>query len=122
MRRNHPLKSSKSSVNVMKTTDNYDDAEALSTMARTGTKQRLIAEDILRHGSVRVAGEVFTFRELASATENFNPELLIGEGGFGRVYKGYLKNTNQVVFLSRLWLLSNLTGMEYKPRLPSEPG
>lgn len=40
--------------------------------------------------------EVFTFRELASATENFNPRLLIGGGGFGRVYKGYLSKTNQV--------------------------
>ncbi|KAL2495361.1 Protein kinase superfamily protein [Forsythia ovata] len=103
-----PLKSSKSSVNVIKTTKKYDDAEALSAMARSismhtaGSKQRLIAEEILRHGNVRVAGEVFTFRELASATENFNPELLVGEGGFGRVYKGHLKTTNQIVAVKQL--------------------
>lgn len=41
-------------------------------------------------------GKVFTFQELASATENFNPDLLVGEGAFGRVYKGRLKSTNQV--------------------------
>lgn len=46
---------------------------------------------------MRVPTEVFTFRELATATDNFNPELLVGEGGFGRVYKGYLKKTNQVI-------------------------
>lgn len=60
-----------------------------------GSKQRMIAEDVLRNG-MRVPAEVFTFRELANATENFNPELLVGEGGFGRVYKGYLKKTDQV--------------------------
>ncbi|KAK4487347.1 hypothetical protein RD792_006041 [Penstemon davidsonii] len=62
----------------------------------------MIAEDILRHGHVRVPAEIFTFRELANATENFNPELLVGEGGFGRVYKGYLKKTNQVVAVKQL--------------------
>ncbi|CAH2052634.1 unnamed protein product [Thlaspi arvense] len=39
--------------------------------------------------------EVFTFRELATATESFKQENLIGEGGFGRVYKGKLEKTGQ---------------------------
>lgn len=55
-----------------------------------------MAEDAVKNGKVRVPAEVFTFRELATATENFNSDLLVGEGGFGRVYKGYLKKTNQV--------------------------
>ncbi|WCJ35965.1 Protein kinase superfamily protein [Euphorbia peplus] len=32
----------------------------------------------------------FTLAELKSATRNFNPENLIGEGGFGGVYKGWM--------------------------------
>eukprot|EP00271_Cylindrocystis_brebissonii_P006952 TRINITY_DN1992_c0_g1_i2.p1 TRINITY_DN1992_c0_g1~~TRINITY_DN1992_c0_g1_i2.p1 ORF type:complete len:395 (-),score=55.80 TRINITY_DN1992_c0_g1_i2:2665-3849(-) len=32
----------------------------------------------------------FTYAELKAATKNFKPELLVGEGGFGRVYKGCL--------------------------------
>ncbi|XP_012848420.1 PREDICTED: serine/threonine-protein kinase PBS1-like [Erythranthe guttata] len=102
------LKTSKSSVHGIKGNKKYDDAEALSTIARSismnacGTKQRLIAEDILRHGNVRVPSEVFTFRELANATDNFNPELLVGEGGFGRVYKGHLNKTNQIVAVKQL--------------------
>lgn len=49
---------------------------------------------------MRVPAEVFTFREMAGATEKFNPELLVGEGGFGRVYKGFLKKTNQVHYMA----------------------
>ncbi|EPS65054.1 hypothetical protein M569_09726, partial [Genlisea aurea] len=68
-----------------------------------GGNQRLIAEDILRHGSLlRPTSDVFTFLELAAATDSFNPELLVGEGGFGRVYKGFLRKTNQTVAVKQL--------------------
>ena len=33
----------------------------------------------------------FTFRELAAATRGFKEVNLLGEGGFGRVYKGRLE-------------------------------
>ncbi|KAK9192166.1 hypothetical protein WN943_020782 [Citrus x changshan-huyou] len=44
---------------------------------------------------VNIAAQTFTFRELAAATKNFRPESFIGEGGFGRVYKGWLESTGQ---------------------------
>jgi hypothetical protein len=47
-------------------------------------------------GSDSTTAQTFTFRELAIATKNFRAECLLGEGGFGRVYKGYLESTNQV--------------------------
>lgn len=55
-----------------------------------------MAEEILKIGNGNIAARVFTFHELAVATNNFRPECLLGEGGFGRVYKGYLESTNQV--------------------------
>lgn len=33
---------------------------------------------------------MFTFAELKSATKNFKPDTVLGEGGFGRVYKGWV--------------------------------
>lgn len=47
-------------------------------------------------GPDHIAAQTFTFRELAAATKNFRGECLLGEGGFGRVYKGRIANTNQV--------------------------
>ncbi|CAI9090935.1 OLC1v1025831C1 [Oldenlandia corymbosa var. corymbosa] len=43
----------------------------------------------------------FTFRELAMATKNFRREFLLGEGGFGNLYKGTLQ-TGEVVAVKRL--------------------
>ncbi|KAJ8466810.1 hypothetical protein OPV22_029362 [Ensete ventricosum] len=48
-------------------------------------------------GNAKIAAQTFTFRELASATKNFRPELLLGEGGFGRVYKGCFENSGQMM-------------------------
>ncbi|KAL4609770.1 hypothetical protein ACB092_08G005400 [Castanea dentata] len=48
------------------------------------------------------AAKTFTFRELATATKNFRQECLLGEGGFGRVYKGTLQASEQVVAVKQL--------------------
>lgn len=49
----------------------------------------------------------FTFAELVVATNHFKASQLIGEGGFGKVYKGVLNN-GQVVAIKRL----NLDGLQ----------
>ncbi|XP_022153154.1 probable serine/threonine-protein kinase PBL21 [Momordica charantia] len=43
----------------------------------------------------------FTFRELATATRGFKEVNLLGEGGFGRVYKGRLE-TGEIVAVKQL--------------------
>lgn len=53
-------------------------------------------------GTRHIAAQTFTFKELAAATRNFRAECLIGEGGFGRVYKGRLDSTNQIVAVKQL--------------------
>ncbi|XP_050220787.1 probable serine/threonine-protein kinase PBL26 [Mercurialis annua] len=49
-----------------------------------------------------IAAQIFTFREIATATKNFRQECLLGEGGFGRVFKGTLAATGQVVAVKQL--------------------
>ncbi|KAK9003265.1 hypothetical protein V6N11_060829 [Hibiscus sabdariffa] len=52
--------------------------------------------------TANIAAQTFTFRELATATKNFRPECLLGEGGFGHVYKGRLESTGQVIAVKQL--------------------
>ncbi|OEL26257.1 Serine/threonine-protein kinase CDL1 [Dichanthelium oligosanthes] len=67
-------------------------------------KESASKDIILRNGSDhhQIAAQTFTFRDLAVATRNFRPDCLLGEGGFGRVYKGYLNCVNQVVAIKQL--------------------
>ena len=44
----------------------------------------------------------FTFREIATATKNFRQECLLGEGGFGKVFRGTLQGSGQVVAVRQL--------------------
>lgn len=46
--------------------------------------------------------QTFTFRQLAAATKHFRGDCLLGEGGFGRVYKGQLESINQIVAIKQL--------------------
>lgn len=44
-------------------------------------------------GELKVASQLlkFTFNELKAATRNFKPESILGEGGFGCVFKGWIE-------------------------------
>ena len=44
--------------------------------------------------------KAFTFKEMASATDNFNSSTQVGRGGYGKVYKGILPD-NIVVAIKR---------------------
>lgn len=61
-------------------------------------------EAIKDGGSDHLAAQTFTFRELAAATKNFRGDCLLGEGGFGRVYKGRLESSNQVSSVSKTYV------------------
>lgn len=67
-----------------------------------GENKRFITEEIAKFGKGNITSKVFSYRELCVATQNFHPSNMIGEGGFGRVYKGHLKATNQVVAVKQL--------------------
>ncbi|KAJ8509667.1 hypothetical protein OPV22_000101 [Ensete ventricosum] len=69
----------------------------------SGTQKHIsVAEELLRIGNGNNSTRVFTFDELSAATNNFKAECLLGEGGFGRVYKGHLEDTNQDIAVKQL--------------------
>uniref|UniRef100_A0A453AC33 Protein kinase domain-containing protein n=3 Tax=Triticinae TaxID=1648030 RepID=A0A453AC33_AEGTS len=44
----------------------------------------------------------FTYKDLAAATNGFSDRMLLGKGGFGKVYKGLLQNSKQDVAIKRV--------------------
>ncbi|KAG9441402.1 hypothetical protein H6P81_017256 [Aristolochia fimbriata] len=56
-----------------------------------------VKKAIYEDGSKHVVPRIFRFRELAAATDNFSIRCVIREEEYGKVYKGRLKSTNQVV-------------------------
>ncbi|KAL6521834.1 hypothetical protein OROGR_018403 [Orobanche gracilis] len=54
------------------------------------------------HSKTESNAMTFSYRELATATRNFRQEFLIGEGGFGAVYKGELERSGQIVAVKKL--------------------
>ncbi|XP_018437426.1 probable serine/threonine-protein kinase PBL23 [Raphanus sativus] len=66
------------------------------------SRRRYISEEIAKLGKGNISAQIFTFRELSVATKNFDPENQLGEGGFGRVYKGHIENPEKVVAVKQL--------------------
>ncbi|KAG0609823.1 hypothetical protein M758_7G016400 [Ceratodon purpureus] len=54
---------------------------------------------------------IYTYRELQTATRNFDQDMKLGEGGYGAVYKGILPNKN-VVAVKRLYTGKSKQGMD----------
>ncbi|KAG6548813.1 hypothetical protein Mapa_009574 [Marchantia paleacea] len=46
--------------------------------------------------------QMFTFKELQAATKNFDDALIVGEGGFGSVYRGQIAGTKQLVAVKKV--------------------
>ncbi|WVZ19605.1 hypothetical protein V8G54_006927 [Vigna mungo] len=57
------------------------------------------------------------FRDLKSATKNFKGDTLLGEGGFGRVYKGWLNEKNLTLLINEPTAATLSYGMNNKEGL-----
>ncbi|XP_031129740.1 L-type lectin-domain containing receptor kinase IX.1-like [Ipomoea triloba] len=70
------------------------------------SKMREKFEDEIFGNSEELGGgagpKKFTYRELARVTNNFSQQNKLGEGGFGSVYKGHLKELNSYVAVKRV--------------------
>jgi len=63
-------------------------------------KRKFITDEIAKLGKGNISSRIISYHELCDATKNFHPTNMIGEGGFGRVYKGKLQSTNQVLIIT----------------------
>ncbi|XP_019055568.1 PREDICTED: serine/threonine-protein kinase CDL1 [Nelumbo nucifera] len=95
-------KSLKMSKNEYKEVDGLASVTASISLKSDSSKKRNVAQEMQKFGNGNIASRIFTFRELAAATRNFKSECLLGEGGFGRVYKGWIEKLNQVVAVKQL--------------------
>lgn len=59
----------------------YSDGRSFTSLKTPRSEGGLLASPTLK---------AFTFNELKTATRNFRPNSVIGEGGFGYVYKGWI--------------------------------
>lgn len=90
----HPSSQSTDSPSGPPTQANYQKQECTAVTAATDTNE---ANEI-ENSSARNIG----FRDLAMATKNFRRECLLGESRAGKVYKGTLPVTGQVVVVKQL--------------------
>ncbi|XP_057544931.1 probable serine/threonine-protein kinase PBL23 [Amaranthus tricolor] len=77
---------------------------SLRTTATKGKKQHQKMLEYAERSVVdqKISAQIFTFRQMAMATNNFCIENLVGEGGFGRVYKGYIEGIDKMVAVKQL--------------------
>lgn len=54
-------------------------------------EEKIVMEDMPSSGKIVTPNmKMFTLAELRAATKNFRPDTILGEGGFGRVFKGWV--------------------------------
>ncbi|KAK4491717.1 hypothetical protein RD792_002485 [Penstemon davidsonii] len=95
-------KSLKKSIQDYKDNKSFGASFANISTKSDGSRRRYITEEIEKLGKGNISADIFTYQELSAATQNFNPEALIGEGGFGRVYKGHIERKNIDVAVKQL--------------------
>ncbi|KAK1394174.1 putative serine/threonine-protein kinase PBL5 [Heracleum sosnowskyi] len=94
---------------TVKATINENEDEKKEVSKKAVVCQSVVVQQLDRNQNFGGHGEIeetkvktFTFAEMEYATENFKPAYFLGEGGFGRVYKGKLKDSGQVVAIKQL--------------------
>ncbi|KAG5560950.1 hypothetical protein RHGRI_004097 [Rhododendron griersonianum] len=92
--------------------NHFDKAEASSNTPISFEKENPIDGGVIQ---VRGSCHCFSLHEVQIATNDFDDELVLGTGGFGKVYKGFINDgaTNTFVAIKRLNARSNQGAEEF---------
>ncbi|CAH2037741.1 unnamed protein product [Thlaspi arvense] len=77
-------KTSRSTIPSGQITSSYSTESSLGSLPTLRTEGEILSSPNLK---------AFSFNELKNATKNFRPDSLLGEGGFGCVFKGWIDET-----------------------------
>lgn len=89
------LQKAQEEINNMKTKFDKVNKELQLALDHKSSKENQISEASRTH-SLQLLSE-FSFSEIEEATCNFNPSLKIGEGGYGKIFKGILRHTDVAI-------------------------
>ncbi|KAG9443094.1 hypothetical protein H6P81_018948 [Aristolochia fimbriata] len=80
-----------SSPGTSKSASNFSSSGGVFSSSTGGSTSS--NEEVYRNGQILPTPNlrIFTFSELRSATRNFRPDTVLGEGGFGKVFKGWVE-------------------------------
>lgn len=81
------------SVGSSTITSNTGSTSSTSKFSSASTSKLSISSTLKFSEELKVASQLrkFTFNELKLATRNFRPDSILGEGGFGCVFKGWVE-------------------------------
>lgn len=73
----------------------YDSSVSQTKPDRSAWETPLVTKNVkdLRQNPGYINVDIFTHDEMRLATKNFRPDLILGEGGFGIVYKGVIDDS-----------------------------
>lgn len=81
------------SVGSSTTTSHTGSTSSTSKFSSTSTSKLSISSTLRFSEELKVSSQLkkFSFDELKMATRNFRPDSILGEGGFGCVFKGWVE-------------------------------
>lgn len=79
--------------NMSQTTSNTISTSGGSTISRISQFSARSGDETCPDGQILPSANlrIFSYLELKTATRNFRSDTVLGEGGFGKVYKGWLE-------------------------------
>lgn len=107
-------------MTVVSQTTSQTTSSTVSNISKNSQFSATSGDEVFPYGQILPSSNLreFSLAELKAATKNFRAESMLGEGGFGKVYKGWLeekgygKKGNLMVIAVKKLKSDSLQGIE----------